>query len=743
MAEFDFSTLNSTDLENLACDLLNAQEHSIGSDIIFKTFREGKDRGIDFLYSTKDFDFEIVGQVKHYISSGFKVLLNDLHKKEKPKVRNLSPKRYILVTSVDLSVQNTLDIAEAMSPFLSSNDIYGKKDVNRLLDVFPNVLSAHFKLWFSSTAVLQKVLNYEMEGRTSEFLEFDIKRRLRLYVETPSLSKARECLNKGNILILQGEPGVGKTTTAEILLYELIQQDYHLTYIYDEIKEAERTYVNDNSKQVFYFDDFLGSTEEEIRKSRGAESAILRIFRMVSRRPNKKLIVSTRSFILNSALEASERLRNTAVAYYVSTVEIKKLSVEQRFQMLENHIDQSDVKHTLKDVLRELRIQNFILHHPNFSPRSVEFITSQHHVGHFKEDEFRDFIISNFNYPDEIWRLAYEQQIDEADRLFLNTMVSFGDSVYISILEKAFDARVIHEVAFGGYSRKINAFQRSLRRLTDGFIVKGRHFDNGYYQFINPSLIDFLVNYIKNIDGEGGKISEAAVTLDQLTPRLFPITQRRRRVFISAMLSEKLLFNWQLYVDPDQEEKSRFVLALILFYYVNDPRKDGLVREHLTQIRNWDFVEGDTDMHLASKLFLEELEPGEVFSAVTSHCIGLFVAMICGSENSDEALEVLQMVINRFKPDFVLQMSDEQKTAVEEIFSSLIESYMSERVEDILSYAHAISAAQELEESIFKLKELLVSYGIDTSLDSGIINQHDWSTIQSHNYFAEEMAKND
>jgi len=226
MADYDFSTLSSSDLEELVCDLLNAKERSNQSEIFFRTFRDGKDKGIDILYSTAANDYEIVGQVKHYYRSGFNVLRRTLVQDEKQKVLRLKPTRYIFATSVDLSVADIHDIQSIFHPYLLGNDIYGKKDLNRLLESYPEVLTNHFKLWYSSSNVLQKILTYHIEGRSFEFQENDLKRRLRLYVETPFLSQAQDKLVKNNFIIITGEPGVGKTTTAELLLYKLISDDY-------------------------------------------------------------------------------------------------------------------------------------------------------------------------------------------------------------------------------------------------------------------------------------------------------------------------------------------------------------------------------------------------------------------------------------------------------------------------------------------------------------------------------------
>ena len=103
------------------------------------------------------------------------------------------------------------------------------------------------------------MLNYQIHKRSNEFVENELKKRLRLYVETSILNEARETLNKNNFVIITGEPGVGKTTTAELLLYELIIEDYELIYIYDDIKEVEKVIDENGKKQVFYLTTFWGT----------------------------------------------------------------------------------------------------------------------------------------------------------------------------------------------------------------------------------------------------------------------------------------------------------------------------------------------------------------------------------------------------------------------------------------------------------------------------------------------------
>ncbi len=49
MRQYNFDTLNSTDLEHLVLDLLNADEKANKKAISYSSFPVGKDQGIDLL----------------------------------------------------------------------------------------------------------------------------------------------------------------------------------------------------------------------------------------------------------------------------------------------------------------------------------------------------------------------------------------------------------------------------------------------------------------------------------------------------------------------------------------------------------------------------------------------------------------------------------------------------------------------------------------------------------------------
>lgn len=161
MANYDFSTLNDRDLEELARDILSTK---LGLD--FQSFKPGPDKGIDLRFATINDENEIIVQVKHLLGSGVIALKSILKTEELPKVVTLNPKRYIVVTSLSLSPQDKESIKNTFSPYiLSTQDILGKNDLNNFLRNNPNIEEQHFKLWLSSSNIFKRILKNGVKAR--------------------------------------------------------------------------------------------------------------------------------------------------------------------------------------------------------------------------------------------------------------------------------------------------------------------------------------------------------------------------------------------------------------------------------------------------------------------------------------------------------------------------------------------------------------------------------------------------
>src|SRR5258705_5713572 len=161
MPTYDFTRLSASDFEELVADLLRAEWKT---DL--EIFTPGPDEGID-LRAFSDSKKETLVQCKHTPQTTFSKLLAHLKKDELPKVRRLAPERYVLATSLGLTPANVKTLVELFKPHLKrQSDVFGRGRLNSLLRRHKSVETANFKLWLTSTAVMQRVLHNAEHSQT-------------------------------------------------------------------------------------------------------------------------------------------------------------------------------------------------------------------------------------------------------------------------------------------------------------------------------------------------------------------------------------------------------------------------------------------------------------------------------------------------------------------------------------------------------------------------------------------------
>ena len=238
MLNYDFRNLLSAfEFECFTRDLLNAHE---GLDL--GSFAEGRDGGIDLRYTCDDGETIIV-QAKRY--KDYNDLIAVL-KKEVDKVKKLNPNRYIISTSVDLTANNKQCIIDLFHPFIKSeNDILGKQDLNKLLALHPDIERQYYKLWLASTEVLNTIINKDIFNWSG--IEFnEIKDTVKTYVMNDSFNDALKKLKENRYVVISGEPGIGKTTLARMLVWYLLSDKFDDNQIFGHYDEFYSTLNNIN-----------------------------------------------------------------------------------------------------------------------------------------------------------------------------------------------------------------------------------------------------------------------------------------------------------------------------------------------------------------------------------------------------------------------------------------------------------------------------------------------------------------
>lgn len=563
MNNYDFSTLNDRDFEVLAKDLLSAK-----FKLDLQDFKVGRDNGIDLRFSTPKNNNSIVVQAKHYLRSSFSQLKYELKTSELQKVRKLKPESYFVVTSLPLSAAQKDEIKDLLTPFvLSSNNVIGREDLNGYLREFKEVEKAHFKLWFSSVNVLETIINNAIEGRT-RFLLKEIKRKIPFYVVTKKLDDANKILERERLLLITGQPGIGKTTLAEIMVFEWAMNGYTIHEI-ASINEAEQVFsLDDDKNELFYFDDFLG--ENYLNIINRTETQIPSFVNRIRSTPNKYLILTTRTVVLNQAVQRSEKISRSNLASDQFELKLSDYSKYEKAKILYNHLYFNEVReHLYNNILHE-KFYNRIIEHTNYMPRLMEFITDKSRINDFSASEYKQFIQNNLNNPKEIWRHSFNNQIGYFERCLLLTLFTFNRSVSESVLREAFSQRLDYERREHNQVINSNQFNDSIRVLLNGFItstINDTKTGEREYTFINPSLTDFLINYFLQSPSE----REATVTSIVFFQQLERFGQRRSPLSLEKLLQtiirDKFARQEIRYPERTSEvfEKNRRFLAIIKF----------------------------------------------------------------------------------------------------------------------------------------------------------------------------------
>ncbi|MBS0032082.1 restriction endonuclease [Chitinophaga sp. 22321] len=514
--KYRLDTINDKEFEILAKDLLESE-----LKIKLQNFRSGKDKGVDLRYAGNH-ENEIIVQAKHYIKSTFSDLRTAL-RAERDKLEKLSPKpnRYILFTSFDLNTGQTDEIVKMFHPLLkNSQDVFGMSRIQEMIANNSSIEEKHYKLWLTSTNILQRILHNGVKGR-SEYVEAKIIRRSRLFVPTEDFSLALKTLVENRVLIITGEPGVGKTTIAHQLIYDNLAKGFELIVADNKLEDAENLLSPDpEKKQVVFFDDFLGANIYEVLNPRNTQTKIVNFIERIQHSPNKLLIMTTRTTILNQAIRHYEKFKKIGTEESLKyEVRIRNYSKVSKAHILYNHIYHA-LSTNYHDVFFTERFYHQIIGHQNFFPRLIEFITTESQFKNKTAEEAKSFIQRSLDNPSEIWEYAYREQLDEVDQFMLCTIFSFAGSKFTEVeLRDAFNSRYDYEILRNGHKRKVDAFEGGLKKLSGGFIIMIWHPGENIrtVNLFNPSIADFLLNYIKNRPDEMDRIFFSARFFEQIT----------------------------------------------------------------------------------------------------------------------------------------------------------------------------------------------------------------------------------
>jgi hypothetical protein len=681
MPEYSFATLSPLDFEFLVRDLL--QKHL---NCYLESFKSGKDGGIDLRHSKAHGQPWII-QCKRYVETSFSKLETEI-KKEVFKLKKINPGRYILCTSLPLLPQQKIKLKNLLSPFChSTDDIFGNQDLNNLLGQWQEVERKHFKLWLCSEAILQKVLKSEVFNRTALSVE-EIQQRISMFVPTDAVERARSCLDQKGYCLIVGIPGIGKTTTAEILLSLHIEEGWEPVFVNNAAQGIE--ILRKEGRQVVYYDDFLGQTSLDEKLGKNEEDDISRLVKYCSKRPKqKRFLLTTREYLLERAIHVHEKLKRSDLSLSKCTIKLEDYTKQIRANILINHLFFFGVNRSICKYMVEDGIARRIVDHPNFNPRVIQQMCERYLTRNYTSRTFSQDFIGFLDDPRSIWESAYDSQLSDDAKELLVTFASLGEMTDQETLKRAFQA-----FSQSGMNPLVfeSRFKKAIRELDGSFLSSRQNYFDGKItlQFHNPSVKDFTDSIISQTDVSKEIVRRAAfhtqltnrdawksVDANELVPVVLSTLYSKEPTYSSVskcMLTSRVSIAERLcfWIDCCEAHPGFETLLLeitglaerfLLSYESNDETCDSLVATYtsVSRLRGDSFIidikrffdmvkdlASEADDFLLLKSFIEELpeEAAGLFRDQLHDCFAAFASSRLShvAENADSASEANEAI---------------------------------------------------------------------------------------------------
>lgn len=527
--QYTFETLSARDFEFLCRDLLQRKiSVETGKQFYFNSFSEGRDRGIDGIF--QDEKEKIILQCKRYKS--FNSLYSELKNAELQKITLLNPNRYIFITSIDLSESQVQKLYALLNQYVQDiNDIIGQAMINNMLSCYPDIELNYPKLYFNSINVLNRIINAGTFNQSGNKIK-EYHKVSKFYVADDSFQQALNVLKENRYVVISGDPGVGKSTLAGMLSLYFVGKEYEFIFLRRGVSEGNNVW-QDNKKQIFFFDDFLGGTSFD-GFGRNEDRELYDFIKNINKSKDKLLLVTTREYIFRQAIIKYPELNELHLIKCIITQ--KEFTDAFKINILYNYLYYSPVGlKQIESLLYDERYEH-IIHHRNFTPRLIsEFIEKNYNRNSYESSFYHD-LKKYLDDPFDYWKKIFLQLSNEAQILLLILSITEQPGIE-EILFETFKRVGEHRKLFEkGFERDV--FEFALSELSESFIAVGHNPElktrkntissrdlslihnpfrsSRFIEFQNPSIKDFAITYLRGREDLIEYLLKSAIVFHQL-----------------------------------------------------------------------------------------------------------------------------------------------------------------------------------------------------------------------------------
>lgn len=500
---FNILNLDPLEFEKFCMDFMEKKLNTK-----FKRFGLGKDDGIDLI----SLDGKIICQCKRYKDSSN---LKTVCQNEYNKIKNTEFEKYYLLTTAELGKKIVENIYEIFHEYMDDYSyIIGKTDIDDFLSDTNNidVLKKNHKLWLSSSIVLDLYLNRYSDA-ISKVIINDFENETKFFVETKAYYNAVDIINSNGIILFVGDPGIGKTITSKMLIRYLLanNKDYKLTTVSnnDLSKLIESVHQNDDP-EIIFLDDFLGQTSLSLDDK--LINDLKNLLKLTTIFNNKKVILNSRITILNKAKHEKEEFEKLLdeIGIKECLIDVNDLSQLDRARILYNLMYHNGVTKKSFNTIKKDNNYNLIINHKSFNTRIIEMCCKR--SNRVASENFLNYIIESLNNPKDIWKSEFER-IETCDVVLMYQLYTLGNNyIPVDCLHKS----VTNYLCNSNSEVEKYSFEDSINRLSKSLIGIAILGKKKYISVLNPSINDYIQNYLLDNMAELKKIYDNALYIEQI-----------------------------------------------------------------------------------------------------------------------------------------------------------------------------------------------------------------------------------
>lgn len=309
-----------------------------------------------------------------------------------------------------------------------------------------------------------------------------LKEYEKTFVETALYRKAAALLDQQHVLILCGDPGIGKTALACRLALRQAGGDRSRIVSTASLDSVFASYGNRDAS-VFLLDDFWGSTRYEGNGNREKLKAVMEAVRS-SR--SQRLILTSRDYILQK-----ETAQDAAFGSYLSafclSCGMDSYTPAEKLSIMFSHLKASDLPWDYMHCIYERAEE--IIDVCGFNPRIAAMMLESADWREMSPEEYAEEYAVYMEYPYEFWKsVAKELSTDTV--VLLLFLLSFSGEAYVDDLKRAYEIYARSEQALRVTKSFYECLTEAKQSVASVFLPVDADWE--VMVFRNPAIEDLL-----------------------------------------------------------------------------------------------------------------------------------------------------------------------------------------------------------------------------------------------------------